>query len=266
MVLFPEFENTILWQRVARALRVVALACVALAAMPAAAEQRVVIGAEDDWYPFSGVVNGQLRGMGVDIVRAAFAATGVNIELDVVPYARCLELTRQGKYVACFDTVRNRVTEADFQWPHAPLFRPEIGIYAHRLSGEHGVNVGSLAGKRVAVTRAYEYGEAFDTMSGVDRIVTDRDAYGFRMLAARRADYMLAYVRVADYVLAHAAKDVSDQIVLVGMAAQVDIYLAFSRTHPQAGKYLDLFERGFAMIERDGTWRAIEKRWATANR
>src|SRR5690606_42020620 len=38
------------------------------------------IGVEDDWYPYSAVRQGEIRGLSVDIVRAAFAAAGVRSE------------------------------------------------------------------------------------------------------------------------------------------------------------------------------------------
>ena len=52
-------------------------------ALPAHAEP-LRIGAEDDWYPYTALRDGQVQGMSVDIVKAAFAATSPDIEL--LPY------------------------------------------------------------------------------------------------------------------------------------------------------------------------------------
>ena len=46
---------------------------------PAGAGERVVLVAEDDWYPYSAKRNGQSEGLSVDIVRAAFASAGVTV-------------------------------------------------------------------------------------------------------------------------------------------------------------------------------------------
>lgn len=221
----------------------------------------MTIGAEDDWFPFSGVVNGEVRGLGVDLVRAAFAAAGVELKLQVLPYGRCIELVKRGELVACFDTVRNSTTEKEFLWPREPLFRPLVAIFAPAARAAANVEVADLEGRRVIVTRAYEYGEAFDANRNIDRVVAGRDIAGFRMLVAGRGDYMVAYAKVADAVLRTAGEEFSRHIRQVGIAAQVDIYLAFSQKHPQRLQVLERFDEGFAHIKRDGTYRDIERRW-----
>lgn len=46
-------------------------ACGRAAAVPA---EPLVLGAEDDWYPYTAYKNGRIQGMSADIVRAAFKA------------------------------------------------------------------------------------------------------------------------------------------------------------------------------------------------
>ena len=62
------------------------------------------IGAEDDWYPYTALKDGKVQGMSVDIVKAAFAATDTQVELVPYPYARCMQMARNGELVACFNT------------------------------------------------------------------------------------------------------------------------------------------------------------------
>lgn len=43
---------------------------------PVLAKETITIGAEDDWYPYGGQINGESRGFGVDLVGASlWAAT-----------------------------------------------------------------------------------------------------------------------------------------------------------------------------------------------
>ena len=66
-----------------------------LVTRPVDAAQRIRIGAEDDWRPYSYVVEGKPVGFAVDLARAAWAAAGVEVELVPLPYARCMKRSGQ---------------------------------------------------------------------------------------------------------------------------------------------------------------------------
>ena len=51
------------------------------AATEAFAQQRVTLVAENDWFPYSAERHGEPEGMAVDLVRAAYKAAGVELEL-----------------------------------------------------------------------------------------------------------------------------------------------------------------------------------------
>ena len=247
--------------RAGRVLLRALVACALLFATLPARALTVTVGAEDDWFPFSGVVGGEVRGLGVDLVRAAFEAAGVDVKLQILPYSRCVELVKRGELVACFDTVRNSTTEKDFVWPREPLFRPFVAIYATAASSARNLAVADLEHRRVIVTRAYEYGESFDANPRINRVVAGRDIAGFRMLAAGRGEFMVAYAKVADEVLRRAGDELARSVRQVGVASQVDIYLAFSHKHPQRAQMLELFDQGFAQLKRNGRYREIERHW-----
>ncbi len=221
----------------------------------------VVIGAEDDWYPYAGKVAGEARGLGVDIVRESFAAEGISVNFAVVPYPRCMQLTKAGSYLACFNTSRTSATENDFHWPNKPMFSPICAIYARKGSNQSKLGVRDLEGKRVSVTRSYEYGSEFDSNTKVQRVVADRDLSGFQMLAAGRSDYMLAFDKVANHLLRENAGKLANKFEPVGIVTQTDIYLAFSKTYPDNLPLMEAFNRGFASIVKNGTYAKIEKRW-----
>ncbi len=77
----------------------------------AVAADRIRIGAEDDWRPYSYVAEGKPVGFAVDLARAAWAAAGVELELVSLPYARCMREVDNGTLAGCFDTLRDPRTE-----------------------------------------------------------------------------------------------------------------------------------------------------------
>lgn len=169
-------------------LLVVALAFLLLGPGRSQADAPVVVGAEDDWLPYSGLLRGSLQGMTPDIVRAAFAFTGQAVRFEVLPYARCLNQVRSGALVACFNTLRNARTEPEFLWHSPPLFKVRSRIYARADSRESTLRPADLEGRRVAVTHSYEYGPEFDDNPRIERVVGLRDENSFQMLVRGRVD------------------------------------------------------------------------------
>lgn len=242
--------------------RMLALVCGALAAA-AHAEAPVPVGAEDGWYPYSGVVDGRPAGMAVDIVRAAFAAAGVQITLESLPYARCMRLAETGAVAACFDTLRNPLIEHKYLWPATPLFRGQIVIYAAASASDKPVALAALRGRRVGVTHGYEYGDAFDGDPAMVRDVGDTDLATLRKLVAGRVDYALVYDRVAEH-LARSEPGLAGRFKPVGVLLTPDLYLSFSRDYPGAARLVSRFDAGMLRIRATGEYARIVSRWAAA--
>lgn len=242
------------------ALRAALLVLVFVASLGVRAES-VTIGAEDDWYPYGGKIEDKPAGFGVDLVRAAFGAVGISVEFLSVPYARCLELVRRGELLACNEPARTDDTEHTVLWPDKPLFVARSLIYARAPSTERGLSANSLKDKIVAVTHGFEYGSAFDNNKTIRRETVLKESSVFKMLAAGRADYALAYEKVANWIFAQHAGEFQGKFVAVGKIDEVRCYTAFSKTFPNSARYLAKFNEGFAKIVKDGTYREIEKRY-----
>ena len=238
-------------------------AALAVAGMPASAAsiaETVIVGAEDAWYPYSGLVKGELQGMTVDIVRAAYRAVGVEVKFDPMPYARCVALTRSGAQLACFDTFRTPDTESDFLWHSPSLFRVEYLIYAPADSKKKHLGVRDLEGQQVALTRGYEYGAEFDRDSKIRRELSSSDESNFRMLLAGRVAYTVTAKIIADQLfMAH--PELARKFRIVGSVSRNDVYMAFSRQHPDGPREMARFEKGLRLIRENGRLEAIERRW-----
>jgi polar amino acid transport system substrate-binding protein len=235
------------------------LAC--LSAPLATAADVITIGAEDDWYPYSGTVEMKPKGMAVDIVRAAFKKVGVEVNFQSMPYGRCMADAKAGKIFGCFDVSRNAALEPHYLWHAAPMFRAKIFIYARNDSTETGLIPKNLEDKLVAVTADYEYGDAFDSNTKIKRLVSKHDLQGFRKLLHAKADYALAFEKVANHLFATHKAEMSGKFKVVGLAADVGLYIGVGKTYPNAAKYVALFNQGFEAIQKDGKYAAIEKSW-----
>ncbi len=255
------------------ALRAALVVCVLVAgpsqvraqAAPAAVSAAPVvrIGAEDDWYPYSGARGGRPVGMVPEIVLAAYAAVDVRVELVSLPYARCMKLAATSHLLGCFDTLRNPLVEQQYRWARQPLLRARINIYAKAgmaQGSDKPVQLADLRGKLVAVTNGYEYGMAFDGDAAMRRDVGTSDLFALQKLARGRVDYALVYDRVVDTLLA-AHPELRGQVKAVGTLIEPDIYISFAPAYPQVARYIALFDEGMARIKQNGDYARITSRW-----
>ncbi len=242
-------------------MRALLLSFMLLAASAAATAETITVGAEDDWAPYSSVVERQAQGFAVDVVRDAFAAVGISVNFEVLPYARCLAQAKAGHLVGCFDAVPNAMIAPSFLWHAQPLFTTRMNVYALAGSTEHGLSAASLEGKTVGVERDYEYGDAFDLNSKILRRIVDRNESGFKMLMAGRIEYMAAEERIANALFVKNGAAFGSKFKLVGTVATPGLYMAFSKSAPDAARLLAKFNEGYAAIRKSGRYQAIERKW-----
>ena len=245
----------------ARCLRLCLAILLPLLCAPAATADEVYrIGAEDDWYPFTALREGKVQGMSADLVRAAFAASNTRVELVPYPYSRCMELTRTGRLAACFNTSPDADIASEFRLPQEPLFSDDILLWARHDNARPVTDLQQLAGRKVAVTIGYEYGTAFDSLTDVARVEVRRDLNGFRMLAHQRVAYTAAYRGIAAALFAE-YPELAGQFVPVATLHRPQLFVSFSRHHPQAELLLSRFDSGMRALHRDGRYQQIIERW-----
>lgn len=232
-----------------------------LAAAPARAQTPVLIGAEDDWAPFSSGKDGNPVGMAVDIVRAIFAEAKIPMKLVPVPYARCMKEALEGRLAGCFNTVPDAHMRRDYLFHARPLFSEPTVIVAAASSAEKGLRTRHLRGKRVAVTNGYSYGDEFESEKGLQRERVISDLAGLRMLAAGRVEYAVIFERVLVHILRGSAAPLQGRIKVVGQVQLNELYLSFSRKDPAAAHMLKQFDVAHAKLIADGTIAAIISRW-----
>lgn len=235
--------------------------CLALWVVWARAGTTIVIGAEDDWAPYSSASGQRAQGFAVDVVREAFALRGITVQFRALPYSRCMAETRAGRLLACFDAVPNSLIRPHYLWPQLPLFSTRMNIYALAGARQHGLRTRNLEGHTVGVQRDYEYGEEFDVNTRIQRRVVDKNEQGFRMLRAGRIEYMAAEERIANALFRSKPNEFAGRFTLVGTVDTPDLYIAFSRLAPASAAMLAAFNQGYAKLRNSPRYGEIERRW-----
>lgn len=218
------------------------------------------IGAEDDWYPYTAIKDGQVQGMSADIVRAAFAASQLDVELVPYPYARCMDMARSGQLAACFNTAPNERIAREYRLPEEPLFTDDILLWARRDDATPLAALDQLSGHSVAVTVGYEYGSLLDGNPTIQRVEVRRDLNGFLMLQRQRVDFTAAY-RGTALALFREHPELADQFIPVATLHHSRLYLSVSRQHPDAERLIEHFDQGMRTIRANGQYQQILDHW-----
>lgn len=231
----------------------------------AAPVETITLVGEDSWYPYSAVKDGQNRGFAVDVIRAAYAAVGIQVRFIATPYSRCLMLVKSGQELGCFDSLKDAVLEPDFLFHKEPVFRASIGIYARKgsdLAKARNLRSQDLHRHVIGVTHGYTYGSAFENDSRIVRETAPTDLSNLRKLMLGRSDYSLIYTRVVDYLQGMHADEFKGKIDKVGTLMEDNLYVSFSKRMPEAARYADALDQGLRTIRANGVYAAIEKKWA----
>lgn len=237
-----------------------ALWCLSL--QPAAAQsQPLLIGAEDDWAPFSSVDNGRPVGMAVDIVNAIFTEAGLLAQLVPMPYDRCMKETLSGRLQGCFDTAPDKQLKRDYLFHAKPLFSDRALILMRSDSLETKLQLRDLEGRNVIVTSGYTYGDAFEGNPKIQHVSAIGDINTLRMLKTGTADQAIVYQRIWKYLLKGKGRELNGAFKSVGTLSINDLYLSFSRQMPHASEVLRKFDAAHARLLRSGAIAQIESRW-----
>ena len=243
--------------------KALALACLLMAAgSPASLAADLTIMAEDAAPPFS-----QADGTGFanDVVHAAFRAVGIDVALDVVPYARCKKDAEDGKVPACFSMSWYQGVEKSIVFADQPIFRVYADVFLAR--GTVGISRAEdfTGGKTVGIVNEYEYPDAVYNLrrSGIVLQAANDDTTNLKLLARGRID---AAIIMTNDLLPQSQKaieaGVAPQVVYAFRLGLEDGYLGFSRKHPQGEAARRSFNEGYKRILADGTVEALRRKWA----
>src|SRR5882672_2575762 len=115
----------------------------------------LTIMAEDAAQPFS---RPDGTGYANDVVKAAFHAAGVEVVLDVVPYARCKKNAEEGRIAACFGMSWYQGVEKVVAFSSLPIFEVHADVFLNRKAPARIARLGEIkTGAVIGIVNEYEY-------------------------------------------------------------------------------------------------------------
>lgn len=240
------------------------LCCLLLAAAslapPGRAAERQQVMVEDAASPWS---NRRGEGYANDLVRAAFAAAGVDVELVVVPYARCKALVMQGGAASCLSMAAAPELDALVRFADTPLYSATPHFYYSRDQRPAAQSVATLAaGMRVGTVFGYEYPPFIAALAarGIVFEAARSDAENLRKLSAHRIDFALL---LTDDMRSERLmrQQRGGRVGVAFKGARQDSFIGFSTRHPDGEAQRRAFNAGFKAIGENGLRQTIHAEW-----
>lgn len=225
------------------------------------AGERIEIAAEDAFFPYSGKYEGQQRGYGFDIVRAAYAAVGCELVLKSVSYNRCMFEVKTSRLLGCFNTTNSEENKRKYLLHKTPLFFGKILVYANQKT-KQSFSKEAYDTARFAVVQGYTYSDAFDQRKNINKVEVESDLQTLALVAAGRADYALVYEKVALFQMAGHQDLIKEKLQPVDVHATYGLFVSFSRgMGAKSQRAADLLDQGLSNITISGTYQSIEANW-----
>lgn len=236
----------------------------AIAAATADAAQHVTLGVEDDAAPWS-YANGS--GYANDLVKAAYAAAGWQVTLQVLPYARCKAMAMSGKLAGCFSASKTPELEQRMLFPKNPVFVAHFMLAIPSGSNPPDCDTNDWGrGWRIDTVNGYEYPPRIEYLKSrpdLTALTSNSESLSLRKLAQHRIDAAIVTIDTVKRLdlLLNMAGVAPNSVATSCDLGSMPAYVMFSASHPQGQAALQAFDRGHQLLLEHGAIKHLQGEW-----
>jgi polar amino acid transport system substrate-binding protein len=223
-----------------------------LLTMHSAAEPLQVVTLE--YPPLEYEEQGAIKGIAVDIVKEVFARMQQPITIKLYPFARALEMIKEGKADAIFTFSKLPERETFADYPSEVLVEQTVSLFVRQDAPiTYDGDVISLRPYTCGVMQGAKYGPIYDEAMKTMKVEEVTDHWeNVLKLAKNRLDVIIGPRLVILFTI-KALGHQGDVKELYPPLETVPTYLAFSKTRVAPG-IKEQFERILKELKRDGTY------------
>lgn len=209
--------------------------------------------------PYEFQENGKSVGMDVELIELAAKKVGITLRIEFIPWARCIEMMKQGSADGIFSLLHNNEREAFIYYPPTPLYVARSVLFARKNYSNKIEKMEDLKGKQVGVVYGNSYGEVFDRADYIKKeSVADHETL-MKKLIGRREELILTTEEVGYYLSRKlGGKDIH---ALPFTVSKDSFYIGVSKKSPRAKTLLKKLSEGLALIEKTGEAQLIRKKY-----
>ncbi len=197
-----------------------------------------VILSEDPWPPYIMGVAGHppSGGIAVDILQRVFDNLGVTLEMNLYPWARSLEMVKQGREDGHMLLVRSLEWD-QYMTYSVPLVDDRFLLWTRKEDGSpiQWQQFSDLKPYKIAITENYSYGREF-TQAVDEHQLTIFDAVSdelnFKLLLGKRFDAFICLESVANTIFASNPNFKAQFVASAKPIAELPLIMALAKNSP----------------------------------
>lgn len=211
--------------------------------------------ASDVWPPFTDAEDKPHEA--IDLVKMALLRGGVESATTILTWSDVMKQIEQGKLDGSPAMWRTPEREK-FLLFSKPYLENRLVLVARKGDNVSFPSIGQLAGKRLALTKDYGYGDAVKKAPSVTIVYRDNDAECLRAVLAKQADYLLLDELMVRHLFEFYAVK-AKELISAGTIPIVKypLHLAVRKDYPGARQILDNFDRNIPRMMADGTYNVL---------
>jgi polar amino acid transport system substrate-binding protein len=216
-----------------------------------------------EYPPYEYSENGQAKGIAVEVVREAFRQMGDEVTFELYPWARSIEMFKDGQADGIFTFFKNPEREVFTYYSKEPVIVQPITFWTRKDSNiEFKGDLTKLATHKIGVVNQTSYGERIDNAiksGGIKPDVSDSIKTCIDKLFSNRFDVWISNHYGAVYSLKKAGKfgDVKELTPPIG---EIPAYVGFSRKRNLEGLRND-FDKVLVKMKKSGEIDKIYKKY-----
>jgi polar amino acid transport system substrate-binding protein len=217
-----------------------------------------------DSAPTAYMENGKPSGILVDVVTEAFKRTGHQVEIQLMPWARCLAETRSGRVDGIFSVFKLPERNEFLTYANVPIITQVLAFFAPADSDpKFDGDVSQFGGFRIGTIRGTSYGIKVDSALKTGQwsavVETNNIDSLVGMLVLKRIDLAVGY----RHVVLEAARKKGDLNKIKELSPTIDeipSYLAFTKQRDYSEVIAD-FDRALTSMKDDHSFDAIYEKY-----
>lgn len=214
--------------------------------------------------PYSYEGEKEVEGISVNIVRTAAERLGIDLDVRVYPWARALNLVKNGKVDMLFTAYWTAERQQFLDYSSVPLIVQKVSLFTHKNSGLKTIdNVLARGSVPTATRRKVSYGSHVDNFldQGILKtsFVGNDDAQILYMLKEERID-IVPMSQFVGYENIHHLGIEEDIREITLPVSTVPSFLTFSKMLKHK-EHVDAFSSELKRMNQDGSIQAILDNW-----
>lgn len=209
----------------------------------------------DVWPPFTDV-DGKPR-QAIDLVKAALLRGGALSRFSITTWSEAIAALESGKADGSAAMWKSPEREKYLLFSK-PYLENRLLLVGRKGENVSFLKVADLAGRRLALTKGYAYGDEVTRAPNVRLVVKESDAACLRAVLANEADYVLL-----DELLVRQLFDFNqakaEKLIAAGTKPVVryPLYFALRKDYPAAAQIIEAFDKNVLEMIADGTYNTV---------